>query len=719
MRAAIVVLLTCFAVPVLVHAQAPAQGQPQAAQAVAGTTAEEVVLDLVVRDKRGRPVKDLQQSDIEILEDGAPQKVTSFRLVDAEAAADAPGQASAAVRPPNIVTMIFERLGNEERRLARQAALRFLETETNPNTYIGVFSIDMRLFVRQLFTKDREAVKQTIERVTSGQYSQKVPENEAIRQQLAAGQQSAESGASSVDIQIQAAARGIIAAADTMMQQPSNTSGTGSLITGAKNEAEELMRQQLSTASIFGLMSLINGERLLPGRKTVLYFSQGLYVPSNLTEHFRTLVGAANRAEVTFYSIHASGLGAGRIQSNTQSMLEEAGKASRASQTSTRAVTSDEAKLFDTSQESIRADTRGNLGELADSTGGFLVSDTNDFRGPVRRIAEDIQAYYALTYKPESANYDGRFRKITVKPKRADIKVQARSGYFALPPALAGGGSTVLAFEAPLLAALNAPALKTDFEYRHASMEFGQGTGGQQCLVAVELPMRNVAFETDAATKQYRARVSVVALLKGADGTVVQKFSQDLPLQGSADRLAAVQSGNFIYTRNARLAPGKYTLETAVYDWTKSAVSGRRTPFEVAPAAQGVQISSLVLIRRVDKVAPADKNLDDPLQFEGGKVVPSLGEPIQRGPGVSFSYYFAIYPAAGADKPQLTMEFRRGGNMLGAVPVELPAPDPDGKIRYIATIPIDPFPAGEYEVRAVVKQGATTDEAKAMLAIKE
>jgi hypothetical protein len=118
------------------------------------------------------------------------------------------------------------------------------------------------------------------------------------------------------------------------MQQPSNTSGTGSLITGARNEAEELMRQQYSTASIFALMSLINGERLLRGRKTVLYFSQGMYVPSNLTEHFRTLVGAANRAEVTFYSIHASGLGADRIQSGTQSMLEEAGKASRASQTS-------------------------------------------------------------------------------------------------------------------------------------------------------------------------------------------------------------------------------------------------------------------------------------------------------------------------------------------------------------------------------------------------
>lgn len=717
MRAAIVVLLSCSAVPVFVRAQAPAQPQPS--QVVTGTTAEEVLVDLVVRDRRGRPVKDLEEAEIEVLEDGVPQKIASFRLVDVGAAEGAGKPAEGAARPPNIVTLIFERLGNEERRLARQAALRFVETETNPNTYIGVFSIDMRLFARQLFTKDREAVKQAIERVTSGQYSQKVPENEAIRAQLAAGQQAAEPGATSVEIQIQAAARGILAAADSMMGSQTNLSSTGSLITGARNEADELMRQQLSTASIFALMSLINGERLLPGRKTVLYFSQGLYVPSNLTEHFHTLIGAANRAEVTFYSIHASGLGAGRIQSDTQSMLEEASKASMASQASRGAVTSDQAKLFDKSQESIRADTRGNLGELADDTGGFLISDTNDFRGPVRRIAEDIQSYYALSYRPASANYDGRFRKITVRAKRADLKIQTRSGYFALPPALAGGASTVLPFEAPLLAALNEPSLKTELEYRDAAMEFGPGDGGRQCVIGLELPMNNVAFETDASTKQYKSHVSVVALVKGADGSVVRKFSQDLPLQGPVDRLDAVKKGNFIYTRFATLPPGKYTVETAVYDWTKPAVSGRRTALEVSPAGQGVRISSLVQIRRVDNVDPANKNLDDPLQFEGGKVVPSLGDPVQKGPGVSFSYYFVIYPAAGAEKPQLTMEFRSGGNLLGAVPVELPAPDPDGRIRYIATIPIDPFPAGEYEVKAVVKQGASSDDAKAMLVITQ
>ena len=41
--------------------------------------AEVVAVDLVVRDKKGRLVTDLRQDEIEILEDGVPQKIASYR----------------------------------------------------------------------------------------------------------------------------------------------------------------------------------------------------------------------------------------------------------------------------------------------------------------------------------------------------------------------------------------------------------------------------------------------------------------------------------------------------------------------------------------------------------------------------------------------------------------------------------------------------------------
>src|SRR5437870_8408746 len=119
---------------------------------VVGTN--EVLLDAVVRDKKGRAVKDLQSSDFEIYEDGVRQDVKSFRFVREE-----PGSASSSSRsssnqaetkseksrtvtpaPPisnprtiaNIsrvgaVAMVFDRLSPEARTIARQAALSYIK----------------------------------------------------------------------------------------------------------------------------------------------------------------------------------------------------------------------------------------------------------------------------------------------------------------------------------------------------------------------------------------------------------------------------------------------------------------------------------------------------------------------------------------------------------------------------------------------------------------
>ena len=41
----------------------------------------EVPFDVVVRDKKGRPVKDLTAAEFEVYEDGVKQEITSFRFV--------------------------------------------------------------------------------------------------------------------------------------------------------------------------------------------------------------------------------------------------------------------------------------------------------------------------------------------------------------------------------------------------------------------------------------------------------------------------------------------------------------------------------------------------------------------------------------------------------------------------------------------------------------
>src|SRR5215510_5250708 len=91
---------------------------------------EEVLLDVVARDKKGRPVTDLKAEEIEVYEDGVKQQINSFRKVGksdlievafasndvaGNAAFIATGNAVDPLRQINLVTMVFERLNNEGR----------------------------------------------------------------------------------------------------------------------------------------------------------------------------------------------------------------------------------------------------------------------------------------------------------------------------------------------------------------------------------------------------------------------------------------------------------------------------------------------------------------------------------------------------------------------------------------------------------------------------
>src|SRR5690348_10818306 len=143
--------------------QVPAS-QNQATSASLKSGAEEVLLDVVVRDKKGRPVNDLKPGDFQILDNGEPQKISSFRLVQGSEAIAAGGGRSQLdpLRQVRLVTMIFHCFGNDSRQLARHAAVDLLEGELSQNVYIAVMTIDYKIEVLQPFTNNLELLKTAI-----------------------------------------------------------------------------------------------------------------------------------------------------------------------------------------------------------------------------------------------------------------------------------------------------------------------------------------------------------------------------------------------------------------------------------------------------------------------------------------------------------------------------------------------------------------------------
>lgn len=698
----------------------PPQQKPSAQGDVLRIGAEEVLLDLVVRDKKGRPVRDLKVGDIEIYEDGVKQEISSFRLVNRDAIVEGESIAGAPTNAPktdalpkstdptrqiNLVSFVFERLSPDGRRNARTAAMEFLKEEYGPNVMVAIFALDQRLNAIQSFTSNRDRIKAAVEHVIGMAPSSFASESQKLRQELENFTKADATAAQSTA---------------SVGQGGASTVNGGSFAEAKAAEvtlnilrlADDSARQQQGQSSIYSLLSLIEGQKKLLGRKTVVYFSEGLQVPPNLKDAFQTAISAANRANVSFYAMDARGL---QTQSDFDSAKESLNAAVTATQRQQRtrggeAVSVEQVKAFDNAESAITKNSQNNLASLAESTGGVFVANTNDFRTPMKRVLTELTSYYEASYSPTGKEFDGKFRSITVKSQRPDIVLQTRSGYFAVPTM--EGVSQLLPYELPLLAALNAKPIPRDFDIRQQILHFADRPGGTQQMLVMEVPLANLTFKVDEGNKLYSTHCSLLALLKNSEGRVVHKFSEDFPLDGPTTRLEALKKGNLVFTRAFDVPPGRYTLETVAHDRETNKKAVRRSILVVPNRSENLKMSSVSVIKRIDPIDQSSAGDDNPFRFQTGKIIPNLGEPIKPGAGSELGIYTVIYPLSGSsDKPQLILEVLQDGQSVARGQLDLPAPDGQGKIPYIARVPLDNFKtAGNYEIRLIAKQGAQAVE---------
>ncbi len=708
-----------LAAPALI-AQTSAQTPPDKPTVIKGG-AEEVVLDVIVRDKHGRAVNDLTPQDFEITDNGEKHTVKSFRLVQGAEAIGAPTGAGGTgqrtqldpLRQIRLVTLIYQGLGLTDRKLAREASLDLLKSDLPQNVYMAVMAIDHQLEAIQSFTNDRELLKKAVLRATGGENSNFVGDTERVQaelQQILGPNQAGQSAQQQVN-NMQDSANGASTGATT---NPGSVMTSQVAALTAQMMLQMLQGQQgmamidWGRSSIYALLNVVKEQYRLPGRKTIIYFTTGFSIPQGMEEPFKNVISIANRSNVSFYAIDTRGVGAGGNGAASAALTSAADSSKRQDQsTGYAAVSRDQVTAFDTALESSRANTQVTLGELSDSTGGFLIANTNDLKAPLRRLNEDIETYYEISYTPDIQKYDGSFRKVVVKTARADLKVQSRAGYFALPPSMAANGNVVSGYEVPLLKAFESNPLPKSFTYHAEGMHFrgpqSQGVGE----IVIDAPLSSFKLAEDKAAGVFDGRFSYLAVIKNANGEVVKKFGNEIPLKVPAAKIAALGQSHFIYTERVDLPPGRYSLDTAVMDQQGESISADKRSFLV-PAADGkLGISSVAVIRSMkDKdqnTAPADPWL------MGEKVVsPTLQPLVKKSNTKSLPFYLVVYldQQQKGVAPELTMEFTKDGQLLGSGPAPLGPPDKDGRIQYVAQVPVEQLPSGNYSVKFVVKQGA-------------
>ncbi|HCC57396.1 MAG TPA: hypothetical protein DEQ47_09050 [Solibacterales bacterium] len=667
------------------------------------TTSREVLLDLVVRDKHEKLVPGLTAEDVEVFEDGVRQTIKSFRLVSGKEqleyekqqaiAAAGPGKPAQVVRNINLVAIVFQAMSPRGRDFARTAAREFLTNQMLPNTYVAVFSLDSRLNALQGFTNDKAALLAAVQRASTGNYSDFAKTSNDILNHVGYTVSGGETGIQvtpSVDpaTTVGLATAGIEASLD----------GAAKVLAGIVHSSLLVDNYSVGMRSTAALLAMTRELGRMPGRKTVLYLSEGLVLPADNQGLFHRAISEANRNNVSFYSVDTRGL--------TTASASQGGLAELSALANTSRHQTDNSPVGgqfqdDYLQYAVRAaNTQASMAELAQSTGGFLIADTNDLKKPLARVMEDIRTHYELTYVPQSTKYDGRFRKLEVRLVPANLHVQTRNGYYALPSL---GGDAVQPFEMANLAALSASTLPRAFAYRAEALRFRPNPESRQCSITFEVPIANLKAVEDAEHKQTQVHASFLALVKDVTGQVVSKISRDVPHAVASSKWTQFQAGNMIFSEPFDLPVGRYTLETSVVDMNSGQASAKRSVLLVDGAA-GVGLSSIALVRRVDPLqAPRDPA--DPLEFEGGKVTVTLADEVKSGDDVSM--YFVVYPRgeAGVEQPTLTLQFFADGKEVARETPALPPPDASGAIPFVTEARLRP---GAYEVRVTVRQATSS-----------
>jgi VWFA-related protein len=687
------------------------QSKDQSPRPRFGTSTAAVSVDVVVRDKKGRPVTDLAESDFEVYEDGVRQKIVSFDRVVPSAVPEGPAAAVAqapkagevqgppvSAPPPQpvpgqaAVALVFDWLSDQPRHEAWKAARTLLQ-DMQPGDYAAVFSIDHSLQRLVPFTNDTasldRAFAMALERPRPGSSRQ----NGSLVNGLASRPENSPT---------LAAEDGGVPASAVPAADPNARDGTADL--AAMLERMDAFdayvdQEQQAWAGVDALRGLVEEMGLLYGRKTVVLFSEGLSITNSTISAWHRLEDAANRLNVSFNTFDAHGL---RVQSQQAAMGRRLPSASGSGVPGAMTFSAGQnADRTETMLGALLAGSTAGLAELASATGGRYISDTNDLTTRFHEVNTDRRYYYLLGYSSTNPALDGSFRRIEVKVRRSGVTVRSRSGYLAVPTVERTDRRD---YEQPALAALAAspPPLAFPLRVRAISTPMPGRAGMTSLLAAID--SGSLTFEKDEDTARYEGQVTVVARIVSTEGAVATTRSEHYNLTGDLSHLHQARSGNILFFAAPDVPPGPHTVEWVVRDDQGARSSVARSRLSVPEGVRPI-VGDLFIVSHTER-GPKNKAVDgNPLAWKGLLLYPSFGEPISRSRQQDVSFALPMVVSPRGDPPTASLELMAGDRGVATLTFELGSARKDGRLMALGRLPLSSIPPGSYTLRVVVSSG--------------
>ena len=249
------------------------------------------------------------------------------------------------------------------------------------------------------------------------------------------------------------------------------------------------------------------------------------------------LVDAANRAQVSVYTVDARGLVSDAVPARSRAP--------------TRLLRGGNVQAVQ--QQSVRA-PQAILYSIADGTGATASVNTNELARGMRAAATDARGYYLVAYAPPGDRKQGRYYPIELKLKRAGVRARYRRGYEWLSEAKRS--------ERAIAAALRFPGL-----YAEDGLALDPWIEGGTLNVAVILPTRALSFRNEGAL--YRNELLLSGLLRDERGRPVGDrylFTKTIDMKLPEARYADLRSRENVEIASDAPLPktGRYQLAVVV-----------------------------------------------------------------------------------------------------------------------------------------------------------
>ena len=486
-----------------------------------------VEVDAIVTDAQGRVVSNLTTSDFEVLEDGKPQKITSFSLVNipieraerpifssTPIEADVQTNAHAEGR---IYLIVLDDVHTDFTRTPRVKASmkRFLEQNFGTNDLAAVVFTG-RSEASQDFTNNTRLLLNAVDKFVG----RKLRSSTLTR------------------------IEGARANPDTGQLEPGDDIDQMDRAFRARSVMNNIRRLSEFMAGVRGRRKamLLIGE----GVDYDIYSATGVLgaTASSVLLDTQDAIAAATRGNVAIYAIDPRGLVSGDedlIQ--TSSTIGDAD--GRAMQSELRL-----------SQDSLRV--------LAASTGGFAAVNRNDLNGAFDRIVTENSSYYVFGYYSPNERHDGRFRKIQVRVKPPGLMVRSRNGYYEARNRRAPKPSETAT--APLAETIGSPLPVTGVPMKVFAAPYKGQAPNAAIAYTVEVDVNNFDFvEKDGI---FNEELEVLNTATDSKGKTFPGEKSSVKLTMKPDTYERVKSRGFRMVSQASLPPGRYQMRFAASNKT-------------------------------------------------------------------------------------------------------------------------------------------------------